>query len=146
MAINLLTDPCRRHRSNSCRDHSCDPRATYDRRTVEALLVANWNGDLIVADEAPEVGMPRARANPAQLGNSIVMMIDLRRAWAAVELDDLARTAVRLHYGRGLTHRAIASAAEVSQSTITNHINHAVSATWAWLNGVDLQAETEEGE
>ena len=131
MALAYVNEPCRRHRSTWCKDRFCNPRSTYDRRQVEALLVALWNGDVIPQDEYPETGMPKSKSNPATQGNGMVSMIDIRRAWRAVDLKPEVRQALFWHYGQG---GSIAGTTEYQAAK-------AVTLLQNWLNGTSNDYE-----
>lgn len=109
--------------------------AKYERRQVEALLTAMWNGDAVVDDLQPDQGMPRAKANPSHMGNGLVAMIDIRRAWIATQLAQQEREALVLHYERGYTQALIGESISVSRQTAGERIDSGVSAVLRYLNG-----------
>lgn len=106
----------------------------YERQLVEGLLGAVWNAGILVNDQAPEEGLPRAKANPSHLGSVVVGMIDITRALdGAVNLHE--ELALYLHYGQGWTYARVAEHMNVARSTATALIDTAVSAILTFLNG-----------
>jgi DNA-directed RNA polymerase specialized sigma24 family protein len=144
VALQYLNERCRRHASTWCFDPRCDPHSSYDRRTVEALLVGMWNGDVIPQDEYMESGMPRAAADPSHAGNPMVSMIDLRRAWDTTELAPEARYALYLHYGQGNTEKAIGAALGLTQQAVSALCVQAVGRLVHTLNGTTEREEEED--
>lgn len=143
MALMYLNERCKWHGSLWCRDPRCDPRSTYDRRTVEAMLVGLWNGDVIPQDTYPEQGMPKTAADPSHSGNPMVSMIDMRRAWDRTEIDRPIRAALFLHYGHGWTTRQIAAELGISQTTVSDGMTRAVGLLEHSLNGTTPNDEEE---
>lgn len=107
----------------------------YDRNEVEALLVAMWNYGVLADDLAPDEGMPRAKANPSHLGNLVVAMIDISRAWDTIILTFSARQALCLRYGQGYTLPEVAHVQGVAHQVAQRRIDRSVSAMQAQING-----------
>lgn len=57
---------------------------TYTDGDVKRLLGYMFNGGRWRRPEAPDEGMPTAKANPARLGADMAEAVDMRRAWFAV--------------------------------------------------------------
>lgn len=107
----------------------------YERTMVEALLAAHYNGNVIVDELQPEKGMPRAKANPALMGNGPVYMLDISRALARANLDHKTRSVLRLHYGEGWLPRKIGGEMGLDESTVSWRIKAGVITLTGYLNG-----------
>ena len=109
------------------------PQHTYERPMVEALLAGFWNAGVVVDELAPDPGMPKAKANPSRMGNSVVYMIDVGRALDRV--DDDTRRLLYLRYAHGWTASAIAKRSGNAQQRVSEEIDAAVSRIELILNG-----------
>lgn len=113
----------------------------YERQLVEGLLLAIWNGGVLVNETAPDEGLPRAKADPSHLGSVVVGMIDVSRALDKTGTKQ-SEKALYLHYAQGWTYAHVAAELGVARSTATDLINEAVSAILTYLNGTP-EAEEE---
>lgn len=144
MALIYLNEACRRHASTNCYEPRCNPRATYDRREVELMLVALWNDDVIQREEVVLEGMPRASVNPATLGNGLASMIDMRRAMRALWLSSEVTWALQARYGHGWTIKEIAHRQGLEVDAVESRVARAVTKLQNWLNGKDYEEEEDE--
>lgn len=111
---------------------------TYQRRQVEMLLTAYWNGGAVDDETHPDQGMPKSKANPAHMCNGPVYMLDLERGMEAVDLSPETRVAVRLHYGEGMTLDTIGQLlGGVAKQSAQERIDLAVSKITLAMNGGD---------
>lgn len=121
--------------------HYAGAQFTYQRKQVEMLLVAIWNGGVIDDELHPEHGMPKSKANPAHMGNGPVYMLDLARALEETELSAKTRVAIRLHYGEGLSQTDVGEVLGIAQKNARERIDLGVSRIVATLNGKEMEEE-----
>jgi DNA-directed RNA polymerase specialized sigma24 family protein len=115
----------------------------YDRRSVEALLPTVWD-ELAAyglrADDVPDPGMPKAKANPAHSNTLYAMLADIRQAWKRADIPQVERQALLLRFGLGWEYDEIGYNQGVVKSAAHYRVERGVGRMTAWLNG-DIYCE-----
>lgn len=123
-----------------------DDEAFYEGALLDQLLPAIWNEDVIHDPPQLDGDKTRGGTDPAEGGNWIVAVADIRRAWNLANLDAEQRNLLSLRYNHKLTVDVIASLLGKSKETVIRDLRVCLSRLAVALHGVrPLRVPAENG-
>lgn len=111
--------------------------AFYQRSFVETLLPAVWDDEFLLKppDDLTSAEPHARKSDPAETSNWMASVLDVRAAWARVQLEENVRLTLAYRYGEGLRISQIAHLLEVADSTVQNYIKKGLDALINQLGG-----------
>ena len=128
---------CRKEKANKS-GYATNDEAFYDTVTIAQLLpyvIASVVNDTAIeqAQNMINDGTPRKPAAPAEGGNLLAMLVDIKQAYE--KLDDEEKQILQLRYYHNVTLQHIAEYLECATSTADRKVNNALRALQNNLGG-----------
>ncbi|MEU2111491.1 hypothetical protein [Streptomyces sp. NPDC019507] len=110
----------------------------YERRLVEHLLPAVWDGEAaygIRNPTAPDADMPKGTVDKKAAGTLFAHLADIRRGWATAPLSLAEKRALFMRFALDWDDRRIAAREAVTDRAIRYRVERGVGKLAAHLNG-----------
>lgn len=120
----------------------CSPHVRYERRDVEALLTAWFNGSALQYEwDRPAPGMPRSKRDPRRGDDVSVGLMDVARAWGRANLSMRQKDSIYIRYGLGLTAKEAAVIQARTSVDVDEDMTRGVARLVAAINGRAVEEE-----
>ncbi|MFF4244277.1 hypothetical protein ACFYY2_07355 [Streptomyces sp. NPDC001822] len=112
----------------------------YDRRIVEHLLPAVWDGEAaygIRNPQAPDADMPKGTVDKKAAGTLFAHLADIRQGWATAPLSLVEKRALFMRFALDWEDQRIAAREAVTDRAVRYRLERGVGKLAAHLNGTD---------